>query len=125
MVVDGPRHQPAGARRPAERTGQDRQPGPRLCWWTARRSAERRRTLQESVNGIDPNASVYVERGFQDNSMTVALLLLGAVGGVLVLGARSPHPSWRQSDARPDFATLSAVGAAPGCVVSWRPRTPE
>ena len=69
--------------------------------------------LQESVNGIDPNASVYVERGFHDNSMTVALLLLGAVGGVLVLGGTLTASFLALSDARPDFATLSAVGAAP------------
>src|SRR6185503_19177716 len=75
-------------------------------------SAAQEDALQESVNGIDPDASVYVERGFHDNSMTVALLLLGAVGGVLVLGGTLTASFLALSDARPDFATLSAVGAA-------------
>jgi putative ABC transport system permease protein len=69
--------------------------------------------LREAVNGIDPNASVYVEQGYHDNSMTMALLLLGAVGGTLVLGGTLTASFLALSDARPDFATLSAVGAAP------------
>lgn len=69
--------------------------------------------LSEALNAIGPQAQVYVERGFHDNSTAVALLLLGVVGGVLVLGGTLTATFLALSDARPDFATMSAVGAAP------------
>jgi putative ABC transport system permease protein len=69
--------------------------------------------LTEALRVISPSASVWVERGFHDNSTSVALLLLGVVGGVLVLGGTLTATFLALSDARPDFATMSSVGAAP------------
>jgi putative ABC transport system permease protein len=69
--------------------------------------------LREAMTGISPVAYVSVERGFQDNSTRIVLLLLGCVGGVLVLGGTLTATFLALSDARPDFATMSAVGAAP------------
>jgi putative ABC transport system permease protein len=69
--------------------------------------------LSEALTGVDINASVWVERGFHDNSTTVILLLLGCVGGALVLGGTLTATFLALSDARPDFATMGAIGAAP------------
>jgi putative ABC transport system permease protein len=69
--------------------------------------------LTEALRVISPSTSVWVERGFHDNSTSVALLLLGVVGGVLVLGGTLTATFLALSDARPDFATMSSVGAAP------------
>jgi len=69
--------------------------------------------ITEAVSGINPDANVAVERGYHDNSTTVILLLLGAIGGILVLGGTLTATFLALSDARPDFATMGAVGAAP------------
>jgi putative ABC transport system permease protein len=69
--------------------------------------------LTEALRVISPSTGVWVERGFHDNSTSVALLLLGVVGGVLVLGGTLTATFLALSDARPDFATMSSVGAAP------------
>jgi putative ABC transport system permease protein len=69
--------------------------------------------LTEALRVVSPSTSVWVERGFHDNSTSVALLLLGVVGGVLVLGGTLTATFLALSDARPDFATMSSVGAAP------------
>jgi putative ABC transport system permease protein len=69
--------------------------------------------VNEAVQGVDPNASLYVERGFHDSSTSVALLVLGLLGAVLVLGGTLTATFLALSDARPDFATMGAVGAGP------------
>ena len=69
--------------------------------------------LSETIAAISGEAFVSVERGYQDNSTTIILLLLGCVGGVLVLGGTLTATLLALSDARPDFATMGAVGAAP------------
>jgi putative ABC transport system permease protein len=69
--------------------------------------------LRESVQGVDADASLYVERGFHDSSTSVALLVLGVLGAVLVLGGTLTATFLALSDARPDFATMGAVGAGP------------
>jgi putative ABC transport system permease protein len=69
--------------------------------------------LSEALTGVDINSFVWVERGFHDNSTAVILLLLGCVGGALVLGGTLTATFLALSDARPDFATMGAVGAAP------------
>ena len=57
---------------------------------------------------------VYVERGYQrPDEAVIILLVLGALGGVLMLGGTLTATFLALSDARPDLATLSAVGAAP------------
>ena len=69
-------------------------------------------TLRESVAALSSESSVYVERGWSDD-LRVARLLLLAIGGVLVLVATLTATGLAVADARPDHATLAAVGAAP------------
>jgi putative ABC transport system permease protein len=70
--------------------------------------------IDEAVNAIDPDISFYVERGYQAGEETqLALLILGTLGAVLMLGGTLTATFLALSDAKPDLATLSAVGAAP------------
>jgi putative ABC transport system permease protein len=69
--------------------------------------------IDEALAGLEENASLYVERGFQDDSTRIMLLLLGTIGGILVLGGTLTATFLALSDARPDFATMGAVGAEP------------
>ena len=70
--------------------------------------------LMQALAGVDAGASLYVERGFDERTPALVLLLLGAGGAVLVLGGTVTATLLALSDARPDLATLAAVGAAPG-----------
>jgi putative ABC transport system permease protein len=70
-------------------------------------------TMKESLAGLSVSTSVYVERGWTDD-LAVARWLLFALGGLLVLVATLTATGLALTDARPDFATLAAVGAAPG-----------
>ncbi len=56
--------------------------------------------------------SLYVERGWSD-TLSVARLVLLLVGGTLVLVATLTATGLAVADARPDHATLAALGAAP------------
>ncbi len=70
--------------------------------------------LNEAILGLNVNAYFYVERGFQSDNATLILLgILFALGGVLMLGGTLTATFLALSDARPDLATLSAVGASP------------
>ncbi|MDP3891802.1 FtsX-like permease family protein, partial [Nocardioides sp.] len=70
--------------------------------------------LRESIAAITEEASFYAERGFErDRESLMVLLVLGALGGALMLGGTLTATFLSLSDARPDLATLSAVGAAP------------
>ena len=69
-------------------------------------------TLRESITALSAESNVYVERGWSDQLWLARLLLL-AVGGVLVLVATLTATGLAVADARPDHATLAAVGAAP------------
>jgi putative ABC transport system permease protein len=70
--------------------------------------------LKEELRGISENASIYVERGYQaPDEVVIIQLILAALGGVLMLGGTLTATFLALSDARPDLATLSAVGAAP------------
>lgn len=70
--------------------------------------------LNETLGGLDEGASLYVERGYQARDAVVILLLvLFTLGGVLMLGGTLTSTFLALSDARPDLATLAAVGAAP------------
>jgi putative ABC transport system permease protein len=72
------------------------------------------RSANEAVAAIQRNASLYVERGYQSDDETLILLLvLGVLGGLLMLGGTLTATFLALSDARPDLATLSAVGASP------------
>lgn len=76
------------------------------------RGAER--DLGEAIGGITESASLYVERGYErPDEFVVMLLVLFVLGSVLMLGGTLTATFLALSDARPDLATLSAVGAAP------------
>jgi putative ABC transport system permease protein len=71
-------------------------------------------TLRETLAGLDPSSYVYVERGYQTpGSERVVLWILFGLGAVLMLGGTLTATFLALSDARPDLATLSAVGASP------------
>jgi putative ABC transport system permease protein len=70
--------------------------------------------VSEVVRGISPSAMVYVERGYESpDEVAIIQLVLGVLGGVLMLGGTLTATFLALSDARPDLATLAAVGAAP------------
>jgi putative ABC transport system permease protein len=70
--------------------------------------------IEEAVAAVTPDGDVYVERGYQRPvGAVIILLVLGVLGGVLMLGGTLTATFLALSDARPDLATLSAVGAAP------------
>ncbi len=70
--------------------------------------------LQQVLQGMDQNAYVYTERGYQvSSSERVVLWILFGLAGVLMLGGTLTATFLALSDARPDLATLSAVGASP------------
>ncbi|GAB3997995.1 FtsX-like permease family protein [Nocardioides marmoraquaticus] len=71
-------------------------------------------TLAEAMSAASEYGGVFVERGYQDDDEVVVLLaVLFALGAVLVLGGTLTATSLALSDARPDLATLAAVGASP------------
>lgn len=70
--------------------------------------------IREGVQGAVLGASLYVERGYErPDEALIILLVLGTLGGVLMLGGTLTATFLALSDARPDLATLSAVGAGP------------
>ncbi|RBY96952.1 hypothetical protein DQ237_04925 [Blastococcus sp. TF02-8] len=76
-------------------------------------TAEERRIDEAlSLAGLSGEDGITVERGWQDDQ-ALARLLLVLVGGALVLIATLTATGLALTDARPDFATLAAVGAAP------------
>ncbi len=77
--------------------------------------------LTQAVRAVSDQAYVYVERGWTDG-LAIGRLLLFAVGGVLVLVATFTATGLALADARPDLATLAAIGAAPRTAGS-SPRT--
>jgi len=77
-------------------------------------SADEEQELVETLGGIVAGASLHVERGYQaSDEIFILLLVLFTLGGVLMLGGTLTATFLALSDARPDLATLSAVGAAP------------
>lgn len=77
--------------------------------------SERQETdVSEAVAAISDSAGFYVERGYQAQEETVIIqLVLGSLGAVLMLGGTLTATFLALSDARPDLATLAAVGASP------------
>jgi putative ABC transport system permease protein len=70
--------------------------------------------LQQVLTGMDQGAYVYTERGYQvSGSEKVVLWILFGLAAVLMLGGTLTATFLALSDARPDLATLSAVGASP------------
>jgi putative ABC transport system permease protein len=77
-------------------------------------SVAQQSAIDEAVAGLDVDTSFYVERGFvPDDEAVIAQLILLALGGVLMLGGTLTATFLALSDARPDLATLAAVGASP------------
>ncbi|WP_165975359.1 ABC transporter permease [Actinomadura rubrisoli] len=69
--------------------------------------------LEEALRGFtEDDGSVYVERGFT-GSFNETLLFLAAAAAVLTLGGALIATGLSSADARPDLATLAAVGARP------------
>jgi putative ABC transport system permease protein len=70
--------------------------------------------LAEIVRGLDDASYVYTERGYQVGGRErIVLWILFGLAGVLMLGGTLTATFLALSDARPDLATLSAVGASP------------
>ena len=81
---------------------------------TGRVSEQQEAAANEALAAISQTASLYVERGYQaDDETVIAQLVLLVLGGVLMLGGTLTATFLALSDARPDLATLSAVGASP------------
>jgi len=71
--------------------------------------------LQQTIGALDPRSGyVYVEHGYQvSGTEKVVLWILFGLAAVLMLGGTLTATFLALSDARPDLATLSAVGASP------------
>jgi putative ABC transport system permease protein len=68
--------------------------------------------LQEELSAIG-SGFVQVERGYDGSGKRLAILILAAAAGTLMLGGTLSAALLALSDARPDFATLMSVGASP------------
>jgi putative ABC transport system permease protein len=71
------------------------------------------RRIDEALAEAAGEGGISVERGFEDY-LSIGRLVMVLVGGALVLIATLTATGLALTDARPDFATLAAVGAAPG-----------
>ncbi|GAB4001415.1 FtsX-like permease family protein [Nocardioides ultimimeridianus] len=70
--------------------------------------------LKEALAAAAPNAILYVERGFELDPVTrIIQWVLALLGGVLMLGGTLTATFLALSDAKPDLATMAAVGARP------------
>ena len=70
--------------------------------------------ITEGLAAISPDVYFGVERGYQaDDETRIVQLILAGLGAVLMLGGTLTATFLALSDARPDLATLSAVGASP------------
>ena len=77
-------------------------------------SAQDEAAVNEGLGAVAESASLYVERGYQpDDATVIAQLILIVLGAALMLGGTLTATFLALSDARPDLATLSAVGATP------------
>jgi putative ABC transport system permease protein len=71
-------------------------------------------SVNEGLAAVSQLAGIYVERGYQaDDATRIARIVLIVLGAVLMLGGTLTATFLALSDARPDLATLSAVGASP------------
>ncbi|GAA5010236.1 FtsX-like permease family protein [Actinopolymorpha pittospori] len=68
--------------------------------------------VKEIVQGLGYGSDIYVERGFVQ-TYAIQFLALSILGGLLVLVGAATATALALNDARPDFATLAAVGATP------------
>jgi putative ABC transport system permease protein len=86
-----------------------------LLFDASRASADTVDELRQTIGALDPRYGfVYVESGYQVSAAEkVVLWILFGLAGVLMLGGTLTATFLALSDARPDLATLSAVGASP------------
>jgi putative ABC transport system permease protein len=78
----------------------------------ARISAEAETDLDEALSAGQFSTTIRVERGYQESDTAVIVwTLLVTLGGVLMIGGALTATHLAINDARPDLATLSAVGA--------------
>jgi putative ABC transport system permease protein len=77
-------------------------------------SHQQEQKVTEAAQAISADAGFMVERGYQDDDQDrIVLLVLAGLGAALMLGGTLTATFLALSDARPDLATLSAVGASP------------
>ncbi|GCD90361.1 FtsX-like permease family protein [Nocardioides sp. LS1] len=78
-------------------------------------SEQQQTNVDEALAAISDAPALYVERGYvAPDSSRIIQWVLFALGAVLMLGGTLTATFLALSDARPDLATLSAVGASPG-----------
>ncbi|WP_262848394.1 ABC transporter permease [Mumia quercus] len=75
-------------------------------------SAEQLRQVRAALRDLPGHQGLHTERGFQE-TFTLQLLLLVGAGGLAVLVGTLSATGLALVDARPDLATLAAVGAGP------------
>lgn len=77
-------------------------------------SADAAQDIEEELAALDAAPYSYVERGYQSpDDVRIIQLVLAALGGILMLGGTLTATFLALSDARPDLATMAAVGARP------------
>ena len=77
-------------------------------------TADEERNAREALAALPAQPTLYVERGYQrPDEVVIIQLVLGGLGAVLMLGGTLTATFLALSDARPDLATLAAVGASP------------
>lgn len=77
-------------------------------------SGQQEQDVVEALAAASGDASFYVERGYRpDDATRILQWVLFGLGALLMLGGTLTATFLALSDARPDLATLSAVGAAP------------
>ncbi len=77
-------------------------------------SEDQEEAANEALAAVSDSASLYVERGYRaDDTTVIAQIILLTLGGILMLGGTLTATFLALSDARPDLATLSAVGSSP------------
>ena len=77
-------------------------------------SEQQEEAVDEGLSAVVADSGMYVERGYRaDDETVIAQIILLVLGGVLMLGGTLTATFLALSDARPDLATLSAVGASP------------
>lgn len=75
---------------------------------------ESAKDLDEALGALPDAPYLYVERGYQpDPAVRIMQFVLAALGGVLMLGGTLTATFLALSDARPDLATMAAIGARP------------
>ncbi|HVK29972.1 MAG TPA: ABC transporter permease [Nocardioides sp.] len=77
-------------------------------------SADAQQDLEEGLAALAAQPYLYVERGYQaPPEVKVIQAVLAALGAILMLGGTLTATFLALSDARPDLATMAAVGARP------------